>query len=188
LNASDPIATASSSGFAGEINAQLRNDWSSSADALWTTDGKTSQLGLQIHYLPKSNDRLFNVGYSFRRDVAALNQKALRQTSTSFLQPLTENWRMLGLWQYDLLNKETPDALLGLTYDACCWQISLYRRQFLVDADNATASNRRRSAFFIEVTLKGLAGLSSGVNDLLKNKVFGYSQTRENSAALGLTP
>ncbi|MBH1970509.1 LPS assembly protein LptD [Moraxellaceae bacterium AER2_44_116] len=187
LNATDPIATASSSGFAGEINAQLRNDWSSSADALWTTDGKTSQLGLQIHYLPKSNDRLFNIGYSFRRDVSALNQKALRQASTSFLQPLTENWRMLGLWQYDLLNKETPDALLGLTYDACCWQMSLYRRQFLVDADNATASSRRRSAFFIEVTLKGLAGLSSGVNDLLKNKVFGYSQTKESAASLGVT-
>lgn len=187
LNATDPIATSASSGFAGELNALLRDDWSSSADALWTSDGKTSQLGLQIHYLPKSNDRLFNVGYSFRRDVPALNQKALRQTTTSFLQPLNENWRMLGLWQYDLVNKETPDALLGLTYDACCWQMSLYRRQFLVDADNSTTASRRRSAFFIEVTLKGLAGLSSGVSDLLKNKVFGYSQTKENSASLGVT-
>jgi LPS-assembly protein len=56
----------------------------------------------------------------------------------------------------------------------------------LVDAGNSTAASRRRSAFFIEVTLKGLAGLSSGVNDLLKNKVFGYSQTKENSASLGV--
>ncbi len=187
LNATDPIATASSSGFAGEVTALLHQDWSSSADALWTADAKMSQLGLQIHYLPTSNDRLFNVGYSFRRDVPALNQKALRQASTSFLQPLTANWQMLGLWQYDLINKETPDALLGLTYDACCWQLSLYRRQFLVDADNSTAANRRRSAFFIEVTLKGLAGLSSGVNDLLKNKVFGYSQTKENPTTSGLS-
>ncbi len=181
LNATDPIATASTSGLAGEVNAQLTPAWSSSADSLWTADGKSSQFGLQLHYLPDDHQRLFNLGYSYRRDVPALNQKALRQTSTSFLQPLTVNWRLLGLWQYDLRNKETPDSLVGLTYDACCWQVSLYRRQFLVDVDNSSAADRRRNAFFIEVTLKGLAGLSSGVNDLLTNRVFGYNQIQENS-------
>ena len=181
LNATDPIATASTSGIASEVNAQITRAWSSSADALWTADGKSSQFGLQLHYLPEDHQQLFNLGYSFRRDVPALNQKALRQTSTSFLQPLTVNWRLLGLWQYDLRNKETPDSLLGLTYDACCWQVSLYRRQFLVDADNNSAADRRRNAFFIEVTLKGLAGLSSGVNELLSNRVFGYNQVQENT-------
>jgi hypothetical protein len=30
------------------------------------------------------------------------------------------------------------------------------------------------------VTLKGLAGISSGVNDLLSNKVFGYNQIQDS--------
>ncbi|PTQ90132.1 LPS-assembly protein LptD [Agitococcus lubricus] len=185
LNSSDPIATASTSGLAGEINAQFNASWSGSADALWTADGNTSQFGLQLHYLPNTYERLFNLGYSFRREVQALNQKALRQTSLSFIQPLSLHWQMLGLWQYDLLNKETPDSLLGVTYDACCWQVSFYRRQFLADVDNTSAAERKRSAFFIELKLKGLAGLSSGVNDLLANRVFGYQlikpDTKNNS-------
>lgn len=181
LNNATPIATAANSGLAGEINSQLTASWSGSADALWTADGSTSQFGLQIHYLPENNERLFNIGYSFRREVQALNQKALRQANISFLQPITVNWRVLGLWQYDLLNQETPDSLLGLTYDACCWQVSLYRRQFLADVDNNSAADRKRNAFFIELTLKGLAGLSSGVNDLLSNRVFGYQQIKQNN-------
>lgn len=181
LNSTDPVATVSNSGLAGEINTQITPSWSGSADALWTTDGNTAQFGLQIHYLPENNERLFNTGYSFRREVQALNQKALRQTNVSFIQPLTANWQMLGLWQYDLLNKETPDSLLGLTYDACCWQMSLYRRQFLVDVDNNSAADRKRSAFFIELKLKGLAGLSSGVTELLSNRVFGYRQIKQST-------
>lgn len=90
----------------------------------------------------------------------------------------------MGLWQYDLLNKETPEALIGASYEACCWQVSLYRRQFLADVDNNSSADRQRSAFFIELSLKGLAGLSSGARDLLKNRVFGYSQLLEQQNPL----
>ena len=182
LNATDPIATASTSGVASELNVVLNQDWSSTADVLWTADGDISQFGLQVHYLPNTYTRLFNVGYSFRREVATLNQKALHQTNLSFLQPINDNWQMVGLWQYDLLNKESPESLLGVTYEACCWQMSLYRREFLNDIDNVTAADRKRSAFFIEFSLKGLAGLSSGARDLLKNRVFGYEQLGQKTA------
>lgn len=184
LNATDPTATASASGLVGELAANFTDDWTSTADALWTADGDLSQFGLQLHFLPNNYTQLFNVGYSFRREVQALNQKELRQTNLSFVQPLNEHWQMMGLWQYDLLNKETPEALIGASYEACCWQISLYRRQFLADVDNNSAANRQRSAFFIELTLKGLAGLSSGARDLLKNRVFGYSQLLEQQNPL----
>ena len=178
LNSTDPIVTASTSGLASELSTQLTPDWSSSIDALWTESGDVSQFGLQAHYLPNTNTQLFNVGYSFRREVLALNQKALRQTNVSFVKPLDENWQMLGLWQYDLLNKETPELLLGLHYEACCWQMALYRREFLSDFNNTNANTRKRSAFFLEFSLKGLAGLSSGARDLLINRVFGYSQLK----------
>ena len=178
LNSTDPIAVNRASGLASELSTHLTPDWSSSIDALWTERGDVSQFGAQIHYLPNSNTQLLNVGYSFRREVLALNQKALRQANVSFVKPLNDNWQMLGLWQYDLLNKETPDMLLGLHYEACCWQMALYRREFLSDFNNTDASTRQRSAFFIEFSLKGLAGFSSGARDLLSNRVFGYSQLR----------
>jgi LPS-assembly protein len=178
LNSADPIVSSSTSGVASEVSAQLAPDWSSSIDALWTESGDVSQLGIQAHYLPNTNTQLFNVGYSFRREVLALNQKALRQTNVSFVKPLNDNWQILGLWQYDLLNRETPEMLLGLHYEACCWRMALYRREFLSDLNNTNASSRKRSAFFLEFSLKGLAGLSSGARDLLVNRVFGYSQLK----------
>ena len=60
--------------------------------------------------------------------------------------------------------------------------MSLYRREVLHDIDNVTAADRKRSAFFIEFSLKGLAGLSSGARDLLKNRVFGYEQLGQKTA------
>ncbi|HNB19685.1 MAG TPA: LPS assembly protein LptD, partial [Agitococcus sp.] len=184
LNATDPTATASSSGLVGELAANFNEEWTSTTDGLWTADGDLSQFGMQLHYLPNNYTRLFNVGYSFRREVQALNQKELRQTNLSFVQPLNERWQLMGLWQYDLLNKETPEALIGASYEACCWQVSLYRRQFLADVDNNSSADRQRNAFFIELSLKGLAGLSSGARDLLKNRVFGYSQLLEQQNPL----
>jgi LPS-assembly protein len=180
LNATDPVASSGTSGVAGELALQWNREWSGSADTLWTPDAEAAQFGLQIHYLPESTDRLFNIGYSYRRDITALNQKALSQASASVIHPLSARWGLMGLVQYDLDNDLTQDSLVGLRYDACCWRVSLYQRQFLTDPDDISAAKLRRSAFFIEVTLKGLAGISSGVNDLLSNKVFGYNQIQDS--------
>ena len=86
----------------------------------------------------------------------------------------------MGLMQYDLENDTAQDNLLGLRYDACCWRLSFYQRQFLTDPDNISAANLKRTAFFIEITLKGLAGVSSGINDLLSSRVFGYGQIQDS--------
>jgi len=180
LNATDPVATSSTSGLAGELAVQVGEDWSGSADSLWTPELQAAQFGVQLHYLPPTADRLFNIGYNYRRDLPALNQKALSQANASVIHPLSPQWQVMGLLQYDLENQSTQDSLLGLRYDACCWRLSFYQRQFLTDPDNISNADLRRTAFFIEVTLKGLAGISSGVNDLLGNKVFGYQQIQES--------
>ena len=180
LNATDPVATSSTSGLAGELAAGFDDHWSGTADSLWTPELQAAQFGLQLHYVSEEERRLFNIGYGYRREIAALNQKALSQASASFVQPLSPQWLALGMIQYDLENKDTQDSLLGVRYDACCWSLSLYRRQFLTDPDDISVSDLRRSALFIEVSLKGLAGISSSINDLLANKVFGYTQLQNS--------
>lgn len=180
LNAADPIATSGTSGLAGELALQLNRDWSGTADSLWTPDLQAAQFGLQMHWLPEGGNRLFNIGYNYRRDLPELNQKALSQASASVIHPVGAQWQVMGLIQYDLENQDTQDSLFGLTHDACCWRLSVYRRQFLTDPDNISASDRRRTAVFIELTLKGLAGVSSGINDLLAGKIFGYQQFQDS--------
>jgi LPS-assembly protein len=180
-----PIADADTSNFAAQLAAPIGRGWSSTADALWTPNLEhTTQLSVNFNYLPESRDRLANIGYNFRREDPTLGQEALRQASFSLIQPIRTNWQLLTLWQYDLRGEETQESLLGLQYEACCWKVRLFDRRFLADPDDISPGARReRRAFFVEVELKGLAGLSSGVKSLLSNNIFGYNQLVEPSSS-----
>lgn len=183
LDPSAPIATDKTSGLAAQLAAPIGRGWSGMADALWTSDLEhATQYSVNFNYLPEARDRLANIGYNFRREDRILGQEALRQASLSLVQPVGINWQLLGLWQYDLRSREIQDSLLGLQYEACCWKVRLFERRFLADPDDISPGARRlRSAFFIEVELKGLAGISSGVKNLLSNNMFGYNQLLDHS-------
>lgn len=181
LDPAAPIATDQSSGIAAQVAAPIGRGWSGTADAQWTPDLEhASQYSVNLNYLPASRDRLANVGYNFRREDPTIGQEALRQVSFSLVQPIGINWQVLGLWQYDLRNRENQETLIGMQYEACCWKVRLFERQFLADPDDISpGAQRQRRAFFIEVELKGLAGISSGVKSLLTNNMFGYNQLME---------
>ena len=130
-----------------------------------------------VSVLPQDRQRLYNAGYRYRRDDPTIGQKAVSQTQLSFVQPLGTNWKVLGLWNYDIKEKESQEALFGISYESCCWQVSLFKRSFLADAAlTSNSADRKRDAIFVEITLKGLTGLSSGVGSLFEKNVFGYTQ------------
>lgn len=183
LNPTAPVATDSNSGLVAQLSAPIGRGWSGTGDAQWSPDREyLQQYSVSLNYLPESRDRLANIGYNFRREDPSIGQDALRQTNISFVQPLGLKWQLLGLWQYDLRGKETQEALAGMQYEACCWKIRLFQRQFLADPDDLSlGAQRQRRAFFIEIELKGLAGLSSGVKSLLDNNMFGYNQLAEHA-------
>lgn len=185
LDPTAPIATDNTSGLAAQLAAPIGRGWSGSGDAQWTPDLEhTSQFSVNFNYLPESRDRLANVGYNYRREDPTIGQEALRQASFSVVQPIGINWQVLALWQYDLRNSESQDAVIGMQYEACCWKVRLFERQFLADPDDVSpGAQRQRRAFFIEVELKGLAGLSSGVKSLLGNNMFGYNQILEHDSS-----
>lgn len=185
LDPATPVATAGNSNLAAQLAAPIGRGWSSTADALWTPDLEHStQFSASFNYLPESRDRLANIGYNFRREDPSLGQEALRQAHFSFVQPVGMSWQLLGLWQYDLRGNEVQEALAGLQYEACCWKLRVFDRRFLADPDDLSPGARReRHAFFIEVELKGLAGISGSVKNLLSNTMFGYNQLAERDSA-----
>jgi LPS-assembly protein len=176
------IGTAAVSGLAGEVAAQFSQGWGGSINALQSADGNHfDQLSFVTSYLPRSHDRLLNLGYNFRREDATLDQQALRQTQLSFVQPLTVNWQILGLWQYDLIQKQSQDLLAGVEYDGCCYSLRLIHREYLTNPTNLSGgAPLQRTAWFVEFRLKGLAGLGSSINSLLGNNVYGYTQLLQN--------
>lgn len=185
LDPNAPIATDQSSGLAAQVAAPIGRGWSGTADAQWTPNLEyTSQYSINLNYLPETRDRLANIGYNFRRNDPSIGQEALHQVNFSLVQPIGISWQVLALWQYDLRNSENQDTLVGMQYEACCWRLRLFERQFLADPDDISpGAQRQRRAFFIEVELKGLAGISSGVKSLLNNNMFGYNQLMEHQSS-----
>jgi LPS-assembly protein len=184
LDPNAPIATGKNSGPAAQMTATLGRGWSGIANALWTPNmEKSLQDSVSLNYLPDSRDRLANISYTVQRADPTIGQLPLRQVSMSMVQPIGVNWQLLALWQYDLRSRETQDSLLGLQYEACCWKVRIFERRFISNPDSilSPTSNRHNTAFFIEVELKGLAGVSSSVKNLLSSKVFGYNQLVNNS-------
>jgi LPS-assembly protein len=179
----NPVATDASSNVVAALAAPVGRGWSSTAEAQWTHNLEyVQQYGFNFNYLPESRDRLFNIGYNFRREDPTIGQEKLQQANTSFLQPIGINWQLIGLLQYDFLNREIQDSVVGLQYESCCWRVRAFRRTFLADPSNVSANaDRLRSSVFIEFELKGLAGVSGGISSLLGKNMFGYSQLAEHT-------
>lgn len=169
----------SSSDFAGNVIVRANEETSFYGDFLLSPDdSKFTQYSVGASYLPINAGRVYNAGYRFRSDDPTIGQKQVSQTQLSFVQPFGVNWKVIGLWQYDLLAKESQEALFGVSYESCCWQVRVFKRNYIAVTDTTTQANtdRNSSTFFIEVTLKGLAGLGSRVDALLERNVIGYSQ------------
>lgn len=180
LQAGTPIDKAPTSSYAGNLVLRANQELSFYADALMDPEGmKLSQYSAAISHLPLSSDRLYNVGYRFRRNDPSIGQKAVSQTQLSFVQPINANWKALGLWNYDLNGDGSTEALFGVQYEACCWQVKVYRRSFLADAAVSSTGDRRNDAIFFEIVLKGLAGFGSNVDSLFERNVFGFTQLKD---------
>jgi len=175
--------TSVSSDFAGNVTVRANEEASVYGDFLLNPDdSKFTQYSVGASYLPKNAGRVYNAGYRFRKDDPTIGQKQVSQTQLSFVQPLGANWKAIALWQYDLLAKESQEALFGMSYESCCWQVRVFKRNYIAVTSNVQQPNtdRNSSTFFIEITLKGLAGLGSSVDTLLERNVIGYSQLTKN--------
>ncbi len=175
LAQTDAIGTSSSSGPGVEIGAAWNKNLTVDSSALWTPSGNLSTSSTAIHYATDTG-RVTSLGYIFRRNVTEDNQIASRQATASFIQPVYNNFRVLGSVQYDLLQRVTRDALVGIDYDACCWSIALFGRSYYNDFDDPKVTDAHRSVV-LQITFKGLASNSdSNLATLLKQKIYGFTQ------------
>ena len=176
LNDNDPIATQRNSGPALAVGSQLSRNFSINGNALWDASGENSQNDVQLNYTG-DNGSVYNTGYYYRRQLQSQNQQAYQQVTGGFVQPLYNQWRVMGYMQYDIDNNLNREWLLGLNYDACCWTASLYGRSYYNDLDDPRAADvKAKRAIMVEISLKGLAGFSGNLGNLLQRKILGYQQ------------
>ncbi|MFO1351191.1 MAG: LPS assembly protein LptD [Gammaproteobacteria bacterium] len=138
----------------------LRGSWQ------WDLDGNASQRNaFDISYQPSSG-RILNFSHRYARDT-------LENVDLALIWPLGPQWRALGRWNYSLRESRNIDVFAGLQYEECCWAFSVLARQHRNKPEDAEVQN----SIYLELELKGLAGIGSRIDQLLERTILGYQST-----------
>lgn len=175
LLSTDAIGTSRSSGVGLDLGATWNKHLGYDGSTLFLASGQLAANSSSVHYTTDSG-RVVSFGYIFRRTVTEDNQIGSREATASFVQPVYNNFRIVGSVQYDYQSDVTRDALVGIDYDSCCWSVALYGRSFYNDFD-VISTTKPHTGVMLQITFKGLTGNSdSALSSLLKQKIYGFTQ------------
>jgi len=160
-----------------QLSSQLSNNFYVNFNTAWMSDGENVQRDVQAYYTGDQGN-LYNVGYFYRKETD--RQQSYDQAVGSFIQPIFNNWRLVGHAQYDLENNVAREYLLGVNYESCCWGVTVYGRSYYNDLDdvNDPAVESKRM-IMAEVTLKGLGGFNNRLASLLRNRILGFNNINQ---------
>ena len=169
LNGVTTVDTSSQSNYAAEATWNVNKDLRVTLDTeLENSDFGFEESNLKVSYSPSIN-QVFNFSYRHREDVR-------QQTDLSLIWPINQHWNVLGRWQEDFENKQTPEALLGLEYSSCCWKLRVAARQWIEDDTGGVED----SALYLQFILKGLGALGNGGSGAF-NEIIGFEEREENN-------
>ncbi len=155
--------TRDGSDLAAEVAATLARRWRVLGAVLWDpSDEQTDRSTLSLRYQPDER-RVVNLGYLFIRDSAE------EQTDFSFAWPLAQNWRAVGRFNYSLKENNVLETFAGIEYESCCWGLRVVARRYLTNT-----TPEYSNAIFLELELKGLAGVGTGDPGFLAQSIPGY--------------
>ncbi|KXZ70762.1 LPS-assembly protein LptD [Acinetobacter venetianus] len=161
------------------LSSQLNQNFTIAANSAWMDSGDNAQRDFQAYYVGDKGN-LYNLGYFYRKYIPD-RQDAYDQAVASFIQPVKDNWRIMGHAQYDLDNNLMREYLLGVNYESCCWAVSVYGRSYYNDLDDPTLPDvHRKKAIMAEFTLKGLGALNNKLASLLENRVLGFNKINQS--------
>ncbi|MCX2842746.1 LPS-assembly protein LptD [Microbulbifer thermotolerans] len=130
--------------------------------------------------------RIFNLGYVYQRDndeIILTNGKvtdeSIRQGNVSAVLPVNAHTSILAGANYDFTYDRELEYLAGVEYDSCCYRARLVWRRSL-DNDLADVVDPEDLEFdegvYLELQLKGLAGLGSTVSNMLSQGIANFDQ------------
>ncbi|QQN38251.1 LPS-assembly protein LptD [Acinetobacter sp. CS-2] len=178
-NKADQFDTERRTGPILSVSSQLSQNFTVGANSAWMSNGDNAQRDLQLYYTGNQGN-LYNLGYFYRKDIPN-RQDQYDQVVASFIQPVANNWRILGHAQYDMDNNVAREYLLGVNYESCCWGISVYGRSYYNDLDNVNDDGvSPKRAIMAEISLKGLGGFNNKLSSLLENRILGFNNINQS--------
>ncbi|MBQ0711473.1 MAG: LPS-assembly protein LptD [Porticoccus sp.] len=173
------------SAYAAEFSLRLSKNMRFQADVLYDDENSELDRGnTSLRYNDREN-RIFNLAYRFNRKtpkdfedtgIPTVDTDA-EQGDISTVLPLFGNWSLIGRYNYDLTNSRNLETLFGLSYDSCCWRLSVLGRKWIDRNDNVILPEddlAEDKGIFLQFQFKGLAGTGSKVETIIQDGVYGY--------------
>ncbi len=170
----------------GAVNTNLLSPFV--AELGWTPSKSTS-LTAELHYDPNDNitqkldvraqyrpeeGKVVNLAYRVRRapsGVIRRNTTDIEQTDVSLRWPMSRDWSVVGRWNYAIGEKKSLETFAGVEYNSCCWSLRAVGRRFLTNLRGDF-----QTGFFLQIQLKGLAGVGQKTVDFLNQQIPGYER------------
>lgn len=161
--------TNSASDIVGEVGLNLDRRWRLLGGMHWDPDrGRTNKQVISMRYQP-DNRRVINASYRFLREENFTSEPSVEQADVSFAWPVSPVLSVVGRWNYALDERTTLESFAGLEYESCCWAIRTVFRRYLTGEDG-----NHDNAVFVQLELKGLAGIGNRAIDFLERNIPGY--------------
>jgi LPS-assembly protein len=171
----EPPQTSTNSGLIAQSQVNLSSRWTVQGGVQLEPDNSDmlrTAFDLRYYVNPR---QLVNVSYLLDRDQPDINLgDQIHSVDVAFFWPLSAQWRALGRWNQALNIDRNLETLVGLEYEDCCWALRAVARQYRDSPADADAQN----AFYMELELKGLSRLGSGLETVLRNSILGYQPIR----------
>ncbi len=162
-------ATQNSSSLVAEAALRLAREWSTRGAIQWDPHREQTELATaQLQYRGPGR-RIANLGYRLREDPLRPDLE-IEQVDLSAAWPVSARWDLVGRYNYSLRDERDLEVLAGLEYESCCWRARLVARRYLTAGEAREYNN----AIYFQLILKGLAGLGTGLGDLLGESIRGY--------------
>ena len=158
--------TSNSSDIIASVSARLSNQWN--LDTTWqynTEIAGINRTSINARYNPEPG-KVLNFSYQYTKDV-------LRQFNIAGQWPLSNGWYGIARVNYSIQDKKPIENLIGLEYDAGCWQA----RAVIQQVETATASSSY--GLFFQLELGGIASVGQNPLGLLKRDIPGYRSSTE---------
>ena len=172
----------SGSAVASEMIWRFSDNWRVNSYLEWdASENNLEVINFQFRYQSDIN-HILNFSYRYR-DVngnpvnAAGFDRRIRQADMSGIWPVSQNWSLIGRWNYDLANDRNLESIAGLEFNNCCYTVRVVARQW-IDNDALFHGNvDDNTGVFLQFELKGFGSVLGGnVSGILNNGISGYRE------------
>jgi LPS-assembly protein len=153
-----------SSDYIAELGMNINDQWNVDLGYQWDSDASVTRLAEARVLYRRDEFRILNLSYRYRRD-------SVREVDVAGAWPLTDQWSIVGRYDYSLLENQPLETFVGLEYSTCCWGVRLVSRRHLSSRDGESDSS-----ITLQLVLKGFGNTGSPAERMLDRGILGYDR------------